>query len=75
MRTAPRLGAEVTGVERGSAGDAAGIAAGDVVTAIGTVDAPTPAQVRSAFASLQRGNLLLVAVQRGETHRVMAIER
>ncbi len=75
MRTAPRLGAEVTGVERGSAGDAAGIAAGDLVTAIGTVDAPTPAQVRSAFASLQRGHLLLVAVQRGETHRVMAIER
>jgi hypothetical protein len=75
MRTAPRLGTAVTLDEHGSAADAAGIAAGDLVTAIGAIDAPTPAQVRSAFAALARGDLLLVALRRGETHRVVAIER
>ena len=75
MRTAPRLGAQVLRVERGSAGGAAGIAAGDLVTAVGGIDAPTAAQVRLGFASLARGELLIVAVRRGEAHRVMAIQR
>ena len=75
MRTDARVGAEVTRVERGSAGDAAGIAAGDLVTAIGSIDAPTPAQVRSAFASLAPGDSVIVAVRRGGAHRVMAIQR
>ena len=75
MRTDARVGAEVTRVERGSAGDAAGIAAGDLVTAIGGIDAPTPAQVRSAFASLAPGDSAIVAVRRGGAHRVMAIQR
>jgi len=75
LRTDARVGAEVTRVERGSAGDAAGIAAGDLVTAIGSIDAPTPAQVRSAFASLAPGDSVIVAVRRGGAHRVMAIQR
>jgi hypothetical protein len=75
MRTDARVGAEVTRVERGSAGDAAGIAAGDLVTAIGSIDAPTPAQVRAAFASLARGDSVIVAVRRGGAHRVTAIQR
>jgi hypothetical protein len=75
MRPVPRVGAEVMRVNRGSAGEAAGILAGDLITAIGSVTAPTPAQVRSAFASVEQGDLLIVAVRRGGAHRVMAIQR
>jgi S1-C subfamily serine protease len=75
MRPVARVGIEVVYVERGSAAEAAGIRAGDLVTAIGAIDAPTAAQVRSAFASAQPGGILIVAITRGTTHRVMGLQR
>lgn len=75
MRPVAQVGAEVMRVARGSAADQAGIAAGDLITAIGGRAAPTPGQVRSAFASIDRGDLLIVAIRRGRAHQVMAIER
>jgi hypothetical protein len=75
MRPVARVGIEVVYVERGSAAEAAGIRAADLVTAIGAIDAPTAAQVRSAFASAQPGAILIVAITRGTTHRVMGLQR
>jgi hypothetical protein len=69
------VGAEVIRVTRGSAADDAGLATGDVITTIDTFAAPTPAQVQSAFASIAHGELLMVAVDRGTTHRIMALQR
>jgi len=75
MRPVARVGTEVTRVARGSAAEAAGIAAGDLITVIGNVSAPTPAQIASAFDGVNRGDLLMVAVTRDGVHRVMALQR
>jgi hypothetical protein len=75
MRPVADIGAEVMRVNRGSAADAAGVLAGDVITTIGSVTSPTPAQVRSAFASIKHGDRVILAVTRGGAHRVMAIQR
>jgi hypothetical protein len=75
MRAAPRIGVEIVRVERGSAADVAGIVAGDLITAVGDTSTPTPAQVRNAFASMHGGELVILAVRRGATHRVVALQR
>jgi S1-C subfamily serine protease len=75
MRPAARVGTEITRVARGSAAYAAGIAPGDFITAIGSVNAPSPARVASAFAAIERGELLMVAIRRNGTHRVMVLQR
>jgi S1-C subfamily serine protease len=75
MRPVARVGIEVVYVERESAAEAAGIRAGDLVTAIGAIDKPTAAQVRSAFAAAEPGDILIVAITRGSTHRVMGLQR
>ena len=69
------VGIEVVYIEHGSAAEAAGIRAGDLITEIGAIDAPTAAEVRSAFASAQAGDILIVAITRGATHRVMGLQR
>jgi S1-C subfamily serine protease len=75
MRRVARMGTEVTRVVRGSASEAAGIAAGDLITAVGNINAPTPAQIASAFEATDGGDLLVVAVRRDGVHRVMALQR
>ena len=75
MRRVARTGTEVTRVVPGSASEAAGIATGDLITAIGNINAPTPAQIASAFEALDNGKLLIVAVNRNGAHRVMALQR
>jgi S1-C subfamily serine protease len=69
------VGTEVTRVVRGSASEAAGIAAGDLITAIGNTRVPTPAQIASSFEALDSGELLIVAVSRNGAHRVVALQR
>jgi hypothetical protein len=75
MRRVARVGTEVTRVVRGSASEAAGIAAGDLITAIGNTRVPTPAQIASSFEALDSGELLIVAVSRNGAHRVVALQR
>ena len=75
MTRVARVGTEVTRVVRGSASEAAGIATGDVITGIGNIRAPTPAQISSAFEALDSGELLIVAIRRDGAHRVMALQR
>jgi serine protease Do len=75
MRRVARVGSEVTRVVYGSASEAAGIVTGDVIIAIGSINAPTPAQIASTFEATESGKLVIVAVSRNGAHRVMALQR
>ncbi len=73
MRAVPRIGVEIVRVDPGSAAARAGIEAGDVMTLIGEIERPTPAQVTRAFLATPEDRPLLVAVSRGDRHRVLAL--
>ena len=75
LRNRPQRGAEVTGVETAAAGDRAGVMAGDVITLIGDVRTPTPAQVTRSFSSLGEGQGVLLGLTRGGSHLVIALHR
>jgi putative serine protease PepD len=75
MRPIADVGAAIVRVDPGSAAEAAGVEAGDVITAIGDTMAPSAAQVQSAFASMRPGDLLILTVTRGAAQRVVAIRR
>jgi C-terminal processing protease CtpA/Prc len=73
MRTVARVGAEVLSVAPASAAERAGLLAGDIVTRAGDRDAPTAAELMDAFKE-SADRPLLVAVTRGATHHVLALE-
>jgi hypothetical protein len=75
LRPVPGIGSEVVHVGRMTAGERATIAPGDVITRVGDIDAPTPAQVRTLFARSGEGRAMLVAVTRGASHHVVVLER
>jgi S1-C subfamily serine protease len=62
-------------VSYGSAAARAGIRTGDMITAIGDVQAPTAQQVERAFDASAAGGRLLVAIARGNRHHIIALER
>jgi serine protease Do len=68
-------GAAVVAVEPGSAADRAGVITGDVITQVGSVTAPTPAQVARSFAVLREGQRVMIAVTRGGAHHVTTLMR
>lgn len=72
LRRVTNAGSEVLQVARPSAGEAAGLEPGDVITLAGTYNAPTPAQVRDAFEAAA-GRPLLVAVSRGSSSRIVTV--
>jgi hypothetical protein len=74
MRVRSGVGAEVLSVEEGSVAMSAGIAVDDVLTRIGDIAAPTPAQVARAFAAA-KDRSLLVAITRGAEHFVVGLVR
>ena len=73
MRTVPSVGVEIVRVDPGSAAARAGIEAGDMVTLIGEVERPTPAQITLAFQAAPDDRPILVGVTRGDRHRVLAL--
>lgn len=75
LRTIPKVGSEVLSVQPQSRAALAGIREGDVVTVVAGQSAPTSAQMMRAFASLPPGGSLLVAVTRGDEHRVVVIKK
>jgi hypothetical protein len=75
LRARARIGAEAVRVDSGSAAERAGLTAGDVITQVGELSAPTPAQVLRSFASIGQGQRVLVAVTRGDAHFVTTLER
>ena len=75
LRAVARIGAEVSHVGRGSVAARAGLFAGDVITLIADIAAPTPAQVVHAFTATREGQRVMIAVTRRDTHFVTALER
>ena len=73
LRGQAGVGAEILRVARSSAADRAGLAVGDVITFVGTVQAPTPAEITRSFASLREGQRVLVGVTRANAHRVVTL--
>jgi PDZ domain len=74
-RRVPRAGTAVIEVEADSAAARGGLAAGDVITRIGDVSSPTPAQVRAVFTAAPQGQPVLVAVTRGASRFVTTLVR
>jgi hypothetical protein len=75
LRAIPDLGAEVVSVRAGGRAARAGLQAGDVVIKVDGRTAPTPAALLAAFRQTPGGSALLLVVQRGADHRVLALER
>lgn len=71
-RVAAGAGSEVTAVQPGSLAEAAGLRAGDVVTRIGSLTAPSPAQIRDALGATA-GRPVLMAITRSGQHHLMVI--
>ncbi len=75
LRHVAGAGAEVTRVDRGTAGARAGLQRGDLITRVAAVATPTPAQVTAAFVALTDGQRALLAVTRGDSHHVLVLSR
>jgi S1-C subfamily serine protease len=60
-------------VTRDSVAAAAGLLRGDIITALDGRAAPDEAAIERAFRAVDRGASLLVAVERGTQHRVLAL--
>lgn len=73
LRSMAEGGSEVVGVAVGSSGEAAGVRAGDIITLIGDIPDPTPAQVRRVFGAATRP--VLVIVRRNGKHVALALAR
>jgi S1-C subfamily serine protease len=74
LRRVTGLGSEVVNVDHSSAAAAAGIERGDLVTLVGTVAAPTPAQIEGAFQSAAKQGPVLIAIRRGATFTVATLQ-
>jgi S1-C subfamily serine protease len=75
LTRAPGLGSRVTQVAMQTAADRAGLRAGDIVTRAGDHVDPAPAQVRRAFDDAPEGGAVLLAVTRGDMHRLLVLRR
>jgi S1-C subfamily serine protease len=75
LQTRSTIGAEVVRVDERTAADRAGLAVGDVITLVGDISAPTPAQVVRSYNSIAQGERLMVAITRGDAHIVTVLER
>lgn len=69
------VGVEVISVEAESLASRAGLAAGDVITVIGTTSVPTPAQITRISSRLKDGQSVLLGVRRGDERRLLVLER
>lgn len=68
------VGVEVTRIDAGSAAEHAGLRVGDVITAAAGTVAPTPAQLTKLYAETDGERPMAIAVERGTTHLVLALE-
>jgi hypothetical protein len=75
LRNAPEAGAEVLRVDEGGAGEAAGLAAGDLITDFDGAARPAAADIREGFSAAPSGSWLIVGVTRGDAHLVLALQK
>jgi S1-C subfamily serine protease len=74
-RTVAGVGTEVVTVVPGSAAALAGLQRDDLILAADAQKAPTSADLLRRFRSAEQGAAILLTVQRGSHHRVLALER
>ena len=75
MRAIRLVGVEILQVDPGSAAARASLQAGDRITVLGDVEAPTPAQVTRMFSAAPADRPLIAAVTRGGAHHVVVLEK
>lgn len=73
LRVVRGVGSSVVAVDSASPTAIAGLRAGDVITMIAEVSAPTPAQVTRAIAAAHRDRPVILAVTRGREPLMLAI--
>lgn len=74
LRTVARIGAEVLSVQPSSLASAADLRVGDVITMIGSLNQPTAVQVQRTATRAAGSGPLLLAIQRGDSHRLVTLE-
>lgn len=75
LRSRARVGVEIVRVDPGGAAAHAGLTAGDVITAIGGLSSPTPANLQRLYTDAPADRPIAVAVTRGAAHLVLALEK
>lgn len=75
LRAVPGVGVAIVAIAPGSAAARAGLSVGDVLTVVGEVERPTVASALRRFSIADSGRPLLIALTRGDRHKVMALER
>jgi membrane-associated protease RseP (regulator of RpoE activity) len=75
LRAVKGAGSESVRVAPRSAAARAGIQTGDLITGIGSVDAPDPRGVAKAFDDAAPGQHLIVRIERGTMHIVVALTK
>ena len=75
LRAAPGGGAEVVRIAARSAASRAGVLAGDVITMLDGTSLPSVAAVRRAYDGLPSGGHLIVGLERGPAHIVVAVTK
>lgn len=75
LAAVPPLGSEVTRVEPHSMGAHAGLVAGDLITQLGDIEAPTPPEISRTFARSPGGTSWIVGVSRRDRHVVLVLEK
>lgn len=74
-RAVPGAGLELVTVRPRGAAALAGLAAGDLIVAIDGQPDPDNADLMRRYRAVQQGRSLLVTVQRGSRHQVLALEK
>lgn len=72
---APGLGSRITQVAAHTAADRAGLQVGDIVTVAADEVEPSPSVIRRVFNEAHEGRAVVLAIRRGETHRLVVMTR
>jgi hypothetical protein len=75
MQRLPGIGTRIIRIAPGSAGARAGLQIGDVITLAADALAPTPAVIRARAADTASPGPLLLGVTRGDSHRLITLDR
>lgn len=75
FRAVPGSGSEVIRVQPGSAADAAGLVAGDLVVSVGPSRTPSPGDISKAFDAAPTGGAVFLSVEREGQPRLVALQR
>lgn len=71
----PGAGIDVVSVRPGSAAARSGVRRGDLIVTVNGQPAGSVAALSRSFRSIPAGGALLISIQRGQQHRVLALEK